>query len=60
MSKDKISIHIDKADFEPPKPNGCPHKNTDLGYGLAGGGRGIYTYCLDCGQVIDKTQDSDE
>lgn len=35
----------------------CAHKHTDMGYGLAGGGLGVYEYCNDCGQAINKTQD---
>lgn len=31
--------------------------DVDMGYGLAGGGIGVYTYCPDCGFLFDKTQD---
>jgi len=53
-------IHISKSEWTPPKPNGCEHKNTEGGYGLAGGGMGSYTYCNDCHQVIEKWPDADE
>jgi hypothetical protein len=42
----------------------CPHCGTELevGFGLAGGGYGAYTYCPaeDCGKYFDKTQEPDE
>lgn len=39
---------------------GCPeHPNIEpeVGYGLAGGGMGVYSYCPVCGMVIEKVQD---
>lgn len=60
MADDKLVIHIDAAEFTPPEPDGCPHKNTIGGFGLAGGGYGAYTFCEDCGQVIDKVCEEDE
>lgn len=41
----------------------CPYcfsYNTDYGYGMAGGGLGTYSFCLDCnGPVFNKVQDGD-
>lgn len=45
----------------PPAPpshdDGCPHDNTEEGFGLAGGGYGPYIFCHDCQTVIEKTQE---
>ena len=56
-----------KYDFDQRKRisrNQCPHCGTelDVGFGLAGGGYGAYTYCPaeDCGKYFDKTQESTE
>ena|ERR1700689_664359 len=37
----------------------CPDCKTELevGFGLAGGGYGPYSFCPDCGTVVSKTQD---
>ena len=35
----------------------CKHRNTAMGFGLAGGGYGPYEYCEDCGSVLHKTQE---
>jgi len=32
---------------------------TDMSYGLAGGGVGTYSYCLECDRVNEKWEDSD-
>ena len=41
----------------------CPHCGTSLevGFGLAGGGYGAYTYCPsdECGKYFDKTQEGE-
>lgn len=36
----------------------CPHKQEWLesGFGLAGGGYGVYTYCSNCHRILDKVQ----
>ncbi len=36
--------------------SGCAHTNLDSGFGLAGGGYGVYMYCKDCGYITSKTQ----
>lgn len=35
-----------------------PMYNTEISYGLNGGGCGYYTYCVICGDVITKSQDN--
>ena len=39
----------------------CPKCSTptEMGYGLAGGGIGPYTYCPKCEMVIQKWQEED-
>jgi hypothetical protein len=51
---DDVRIHISGSKFRGPPKNDCPHKNTEDGFGLAGGGFGPYTYCTDCNYVISK------
>lgn len=51
-------IHVDPTD----PPTLCPNcrlgpEYWEGGYGLAGGGIGVYTYCSGCGTIITKTQD---
>lgn len=43
-------------------PENCPRCGTDStefesGYGLAGGGCGVYTACNTCGLIVSKRQD---
>lgn len=43
-----------------PQHTRCPrHPDLlpEMGYGLAGGGIGVYSYCPECGHIIHKTQD---
>lgn len=35
----------------------CLSTNLEMGYGLAGGGFGPYSYCPTCGVVVHKSQD---
>lgn len=35
----------------------CLGTNLEMGYGLAGGGYGPYSYCTSCGTVVNKSQD---
>lgn len=35
----------------------CLSTNLEMGYGLAGGGIGPYSYCSQCGTVVHKSQD---
>ncbi len=52
--------NITKLAEERLKRNQCPHCGTKLesGYGMAGGGMGVYTFCPNekCGQYFDKVQ----
>ena len=34
----------------------CTHLETNSGFGLAGGGYGVYMYCVACGEILTKTQ----
>ncbi len=36
----------------------CLSTDLEMGYGLAGGGIGPYSYCSKCGTVVNKSQDS--
>jgi hypothetical protein len=38
----------------------CPAPNFEAGFGLAGGGYGVYEYCNVCGEIVSKTQVNDE
>ena len=68
MSETKISIHIDSAEKRKELPEvgdiaACPHcggQEFSMGFGLAGGGYGIYEICDACCMVVSKTQESDE
>jgi len=42
--------------FNPEKCPVCRGVHIQGGYGLAGGGMGVYKYCEDCGTVFDKVQ----
>lgn len=35
----------------------CLSTNLEMGFGLAGGGYGPYSYCTTCGIVVNKSQD---
>ncbi len=35
----------------------CDSDNTHAGYGMAAGGIGCYTICMDCGYVLASVQD---
>ena len=57
---DKITIHMDynkvREDISPVQLEKCPHCGGPLidGFGLAGGGYGIYQYCEPCERVVFK------
>lgn len=40
----------------------CPHcaGPTESGFGLAGGGYGVYTYCPECERITSKSAESEE
>jgi hypothetical protein len=54
---------VDEPQVLPPRSDGkCQYcgGETDVGYGLAGGGIGVYTYCTSCNRILDKTQDKED
>lgn len=61
MTKD-ISIHIDSTNQREDIPNEqfqyCPKCGTECeqGFGLAGGGFGVYSYCSICETIVGKIQ----
>lgn len=65
MDDDKLSIHIDAAHKRPDLPDyqedKCPKCNVDAetGFGLAGGGYGVYSYCPQCGELLSKSEVED-
>jgi hypothetical protein len=60
---DKPTVHLDFATQDPAlpeiAPDVCPKcmVPSEVGFGLAGGGYGAYTYCPKCGDLLSKTQD---
>ena len=63
-------IHIDPVAQDPDVPTNpedfkcdvedCPGElGWEAGYGMAGGGMGLYMYCPKCGAITSKTQDID-
>jgi hypothetical protein len=60
-----IVIHISPAhkreDLPELNDDACPKCKgpTEMGFGLAGGGYGAYTYCEACNEVVSKTEESD-
>lgn len=62
MSDDKSRIHIDPRERTTPDVDVCPdHPDVEpeVGFGLAGGGYGSYTYCPVCYRVLTKTMEHD-
>lgn len=60
---DKIHIHIDPSEIDPSLPGvdadgrcAVYGGETDVSFGLAGGGYGAYTYCIECGVILEKTE----
>jgi hypothetical protein len=37
-----------------------PTQEPEMGFGLAGGGYGAYSYCPICHRILEKTQEHDE
>ena len=66
---DKPMVHIDAAEKRPELPDmgkavacgraDCPAPEFATGFGLAGGGYGVYEYCDTCGKVVSKTEVSE-
>jgi hypothetical protein len=63
---DELTIHIDQAHKREELPemgrsvkcdrSDCPHPIFTSGYGLAGGGFGMYEYCEKCEKIVSKTE----
>ncbi len=55
------TVHLSYANKRPDLPDAglakCPACGGDLqdGYGMAGGGFGVYQYCDPCGKIVSKT-----
>jgi hypothetical protein len=63
---DETLVHIDLSEKRADLPEIqqgmlCPHcgGETEEGFGLAGGGMGVYTYCVDCGAITSKIMVAD-
>ena len=61
---EQITLHVDSAEQTVPPMSGaqeCYRCGTELeiGFGLAGGGYGVYEYCPKCAEVIGKDQEED-
>jgi hypothetical protein len=65
VADDKIVLFIDSATQDPSIPEHssgrCPEHDVEpeIGYGLEGGGCGVYEYCPVCGRMLSKTQDEE-
>jgi hypothetical protein len=65
MVDDKIHIHIDTTEQRDGLPefqeDCCPKCKgpVQVGFGLAGGGYGVYSYCDICEMVVSKSQTPD-
>lgn len=61
MTDEKTIIHVAKSEKRPGLPDcgldRCPKCGGDLedGFGLAGGGFGVYQYCGACEEIVSKT-----
>ncbi len=59
---DTVHIHIDSSeqhkDVPETGPDVCPDCKceAETGFGLFGGGYGVYAYCPKCGTIFHKTQ----
>lgn len=59
---DKVSVHIDSSEQDKDLPNNIPDEcpkckvPAEQGFGMAGGGMGVYSFCPKCGQMLGKVQ----
>ena len=59
---DEVTIHIDTVAQHSDVPGGCPDVCPDCGteaehgFGMAGGGMGVYTFCPKCEKMLGKVQ----
>jgi hypothetical protein len=61
MRDDDVFIWDEEPEEESPEPGGCdehPNAGHFVGYGLAGGGIGVYYVCAKCSKVFNKVQDA--
>jgi hypothetical protein len=62
---DKIEVHIDLSEVRDGildhQVENCPNcgAGLEIGFGLAGGGFGVYGFCDPCGEVIWKCVSDD-
>lgn len=57
---DDVFVHTSPKEYKGDQIERCPvHPELipEMGYGLAGGGIGPYSYCPQCGRVLSKSQD---
>jgi hypothetical protein len=60
---DKIIAHADTTEQDSDLPDYCPDRcptcgtEAEMGYGMAGGGLGAYSYCPKCEVILGKVQD---
>lgn len=52
-------IHVASAEYTRQlHADDCPaDQEPEMGFGLAGGGYGSYSYCPRCGAILDKTEE---
>jgi hypothetical protein len=60
MPETKATGLPDCGQATPCQMSECPWPNFEMGYGLAGGGLGVYEFCVACGQIVSKTLDQAE
>lgn len=51
-----VAIREGIPEAQPDKCPACGGTDFDQGYGMAGGGMGVYSYCIACGKVTSKVQ----
>jgi len=64
---EKMTVILDSAKCKLPRLDQsirCPILNhsklePEIGFGLAGGGYGTYTYCPKCGTILSKNQEEE-
>lgn len=54
---DDVSIFGSGHHVSIPRCPKCLGTNLEMGFGLAGGGYGPYSYCPSCGVVVNKSQE---
>lgn len=60
-----FTFFVDKTEQDKDLPDHCPDECPDCkipaesGFGMAGGGMGVYTYCPQCNKMLGKVQIDD-